>query len=182
MDHAVNLLGNSLTMVIALVFLGSSITHLRTPSVGAASIQAVLELNPLASRILNKAAGLAEFGLGIGLFVSLLTRGIQVQKALLASSFILLGGYVMYLALALVGEPGAPCGCGSDSEQVTSWTVIRAGVLSVLAGIAAVTADMGRQETLFSVLAVTPLASAIAVVVWRLPSAMVVPSNTSARP
>lgn len=179
MADSLVLLSACFSATVAMTFLVSGASHLMKPEVGESSIRAVLKLKHRPSAIFNAAAGATELGLGVGLIIALFRPGTMPAAPLLQLASLLLIGYAGYLLLALRQRTGASCGCGSVAEEATLWTVVRAGMLGLFAVTAAVAPDVELYRSQMAVLALVPIALALAVTIWRLPSAMRIPSITN---
>jgi hypothetical protein len=110
-------------------------------------------------------------GLGGVMAFALLPNVSRWFFAVTALLYFVFAGYGTYL---LMHRPGSRCGCSSQVDRVTIGTVVRAGVLLVLALVASVLArssDAGQIIGLEG--AISLLASlAFGVIIWNLPGAL----------
>jgi hypothetical protein len=88
--------------------------------------------------------------------------------------YLVFGAHALYLWKR---RPGAPCACSSSDSPATSWTVVRAGCLGVLAFVGATlasetVADLGSRFVVASLAAL-----AIGVITWNLPGALYLPQR-----
>jgi hypothetical protein len=83
--------------------------------------------------------------------------------------------YAAYAAHLLRSRPGAPCACSIDELPANIWTVVRALILAILAGLPLLAAgDLLHPVSAAGAIGVAA-ASAFTTVLWILPSALANP-------
>lgn len=135
-----SVLGAAGATACSLVLGAAALGHLRDPG---ALRRAVAAHGVLPDRSLRGARVLVlpvlEAGLALTLAVALLTGAPGLGRWTAAGALLLFAAFAAYLALVLRRTAGAtalPCGCGLGEAPLTGWAVARAGVLTVLAGMA----------------------------------------------
>ncbi|WP_298888688.1 MauE/DoxX family redox-associated membrane protein [uncultured Serinicoccus sp.] len=173
------------TWAVALVLLVSGLSHARAPRSTRAALQAHGTLPSSAHRWLALVLGPVELVLAVGLLaVGLGVLGRPVVPVLGLGAAVLCLGFAAYLHVVrrrTVGQE-VPCGCGLGTTPVTGWSVVRAGVLGVLA-LAAVVLPTGPWAAIpgAPVWAQVVVAAAggltLAVATAALPAARAVPAG-----
>lgn len=162
-----------------LVLLASAAAHLRDPRALSVAL-GVQRMLPAAARR-PVAAALAPVELAVGMAVlagalGLVTAGWARLAGLGAA--LLCAAFTGYLLAVLRSRPAdrVPCGCGVSEAPVGGPAVVRAGVLSVMAGVGALTADgwTALQAPASHALVVACAASTLAVATALLPAARLV--------
>jgi Methylamine utilisation protein MauE len=119
-------------------------------------------------------------------FIELLVGGLGIasiavrvpaalERALLLAAAILYLSFATYGGLLLRWRPQAPCGCGTQGQAVSGWTIGRAAVLAAVSGVLLLvdsplvvsTADLARLSIILLA------AAALTVLLLRLPDTMV---------
>ena len=132
---------------------------------------------------LAAALSIVEVCLGGGLLAFALWPGVDptTGSALAAAASGLLLAYACYLSAVLCFRgPGVPCGCGFAREPITTATVARAGLLSALAGVAALdSAPVAGEHPFLEALIISVAALALGSIIWSLPGALADPYERS---
>lgn len=178
-----SVLSPALLGALALVLLASAVGHLRDPVALRSGLLAhgvlpavlrgpVALLLPLVEVVLGVAAVLAVAGPGDPVLLTRLTGG---------GAFLLFAAFTTYLIIVLRTrpEPGVPCACGLGAASVGAASVLRAGVLALFAGVAALSAGGWTLATRPGVEIAVTLAAAVtlAVATALLPAAREVPDD-----
>ncbi|CAN5760246.1 hypothetical protein BH18ACT6_BH18ACT6_11910 [soil metagenome] len=173
-----SLFGAAFLLVVAATLVVTGVHHFIKPTVGERSLESVLGLQPTRARLTNAIAGAVELALGTGLLIAIARARFGSAIPLLALSAALLSTYVGYLTLGVSFRSGATCGCGAVANQITGWTVVRAGLLAALALLSMIWFD---DLPSLAVLPILPIGAALAVIVWWLPAAMSTPDSMEGR-
>lgn len=135
-----SLLGGAGALAVALVLLASGAAHLRDRA-GLRSALAAHGLLPHGpQRAVATVLGPVELLLGTGLVVGVVL-GADPTRLLALAAVLLTAGFTAYLLVVVrrtSGEEEVPCGCGLGATPVGPWAVVRAALLTGLAGLAVV--------------------------------------------
>ncbi|WP_134772072.1 MauE/DoxX family redox-associated membrane protein [Ornithinimicrobium flavum] len=191
-----SLLGGAGALAVALVLLVSGGAHLRDRAALRAALAAHGVLPAGARRAVTALLGPVEVVLALALLAALVAGPVLVP-ALAAA--VLAAGFTAYLLVVVRrtrGEEEIPCGCGLGTTPVGPWAVVRAALLTGLAGLAVVggtpgwsAADVrlgGGSDLSAPVWATALLVGAagltLAVATAALPAARAVPASLTTLP
>lgn len=102
-----------------------------------------------------------------------------LERALLLAAAILYVSFATYGVLLLRWRPQAPCGCGTQGQAMSVWTIGRAAMLAAVSGVLLlVDSPLVVSTTDLARLSIILLAgAALTVLLLRLPDTMVQPER-----
>jgi hypothetical protein len=117
---------------------------------------------------------------GIGVLSVAVTVPEALKRLLLLAAAALYAAFAGYGALLLRWRPTAPCGCGTQGQPVSAWTIGRAAALAAVCGVLAVATPSliaVPTENLARLSIVLLAGAALTVLLLRLPYTMVQPEG-----
>jgi hypothetical protein len=116
---------------------------------------------------------------GMGIIAIAVRVPATLEGAVLSAAAVLYVFFGIYGVLLLRWRPRVPCGCGTQGQSVSAWTIGRAGTLATVSGVLLLvdpplvvsTADLARLS--ISLLS----GAALTVLLLRLPDAMIQPEG-----
>jgi hypothetical protein len=111
---------------------------------------------------------------GMGVASIFVTVPRALERVLLLAAAVLYVSFAIYSVLLLQWRPQAPCGCGTQGQPVSSWTIGRAATLAAVASVLLLvdlplvvsTEDLARLSIILL------SSAALTVLFLRLPDAM----------
>ena len=121
-----------------LVLLAGGVAHARRPAATRASVAGHGVLPRAGTEVVGVALPAVEMVLGAMLLIAVAWGSEQVARGLGLGAAVLFAGFTAYLLRALrEGSAGMPCACGVGEAPLGPWTVMRAGLLALIATVGA---------------------------------------------